>query len=157
AAIFRGPDGGSTEVVVPLERSLADYVDAIQTIAQKAAAVEKRSPEAVLHDFLQPRKDIVRYALAGQTPVCRSVDLLTGLALLAGARKSLLASAMSVKRPVKFHPRMSLSEAESFVAESRIGQTEAGSFVLVIETPHQVGAQLEIDGVPFGRRATQQL
>ena len=156
-AIFRGPDGDPTEVVVPLDRGLADYADAIETVARKAAVLEGRTVEAVLHDLLQPQKDIVRYAVVAQETLSGSIDLPGAVALLGGAKKSLLASAMSVKRPVRFHPRMSLSEADAFVSASRVGQTEVGSFVLMIETPHNVGAPVDAGDALFGRRATQQL
>lgn len=154
-AILRSPDGTS-EVQVPLERDLADYADAIETIARRAAQFERRSASSVMHDFLQPRRDVVRFSLEGQRTSDGTIGLLDGLAMLGGAKKSLLASACSVKRPARFHPRMALAEADAYVHSCNLGQTEVGSFVLTIETPHDSGAP-SVVGESFGRRATEYL
>jgi hypothetical protein len=151
AAVFRSPGAGDFEVQVPLERDLADYADAMESIAQRAAAFEGRSPDAVLHDFLQPRKDILRYALVGQSTADGTIGLVDGLAMLSGAKKSLLASACSVRRPARFHKRLALGEADAFVHACHLGQTEVGSFVLTVETPLEAGTI----GASFGRRTTE--
>lgn len=155
SAIYR--HGQDAEVVVPIERDLADYGEAIERVARRAAEVEGRTPEAVLNDFLQPRADVVRFALEGDATQGGSIDLAAGVELLQGAKKCLLASAMSALRPVRFHPRMSLSEAEAYVAGCRMGQTEFGSFVLALQTPLYVGSTLDETAAPFGRLATTQL
>jgi hypothetical protein len=155
-AIFRSPGDGKFEVLVPLERELADYSDAMETIARRAGEFEGRSASAVLHDFLQPRRDIVRFALDGQATADGTIGLLDGLGMLSGAKKSLLASACSAKRPAKFHARMALAEADAFVHGCHLGQTEIGSFVLTVETPHDTGSAVVV-GSSFGRRATEYL
>lgn len=155
-AIFRSPNGGEFEVLLPLERDLADYADAMATVARRAAEFEGRSPSAVLHDFLQPRRDIIRFALDGQAMADGTVGLLDGLGMLSGAKKSLLASACSAKRPAKFHARMALSEADAFVHACHLGQTEIGSFVLTVETPLDIDPTAFV-GSSFGRRATEYL
>ncbi len=157
AAIFRRPGEEATEVYVPLDRALADYGEAMASVARHIAVLETRSTESVLRDLLRPRKDILRFALEAPALAAGSVGLLTGAALLNGARKALLASACSVEKPRAFHPRMSLAEAESFVRGCELGQTEIGSFVLTIETPLQTDPQLTSGEAPFGRRATTYL
>ena len=155
AAIFRSPNG-EYEVQLPLERGLADYAEAIESVARKAAEFEHRSESAVLHDFLQPRRDIVRFALEGQSTSDGTIGLVDGLEMLSGAKKSLLASACSAKRPARFHKRMALAEADAFVHACHLGQTEVGSFVLTVETPLDTGAPA-IVGPSFGRKATTYL
>lgn len=158
AAIYRMRRTGEAdaEVVVPLTRDLDDYADAIETIARRAAAVEGRPAEAVLHDLLQPRKDVVRFALKGSSLDSGSIDLLGAVGLLSGAKKCLLASAITAKRPAKFHAKLRLAEADEYVAACRMAQTEVGSFVLALETPLYIPRQLESE-TPFGRRATETL
>ncbi|HEY8378329.1 MAG TPA: hypothetical protein VIK91_17655 [Nannocystis sp.] len=157
AAIYRSPGAGDFEVQIPLDTDLADYADAIVFAARRIAAFEDRPVEQVLRDLLQPRCDTVRYAVTGPSTRTGTISLVAGHALVAGALKSLLASACSVQRPRRFHPRMTLSDAESYVRACRLGQTEIGSYVLTVETPLDIHAQLDATEIPFGRRATAYL
>lgn len=154
AAIYRSPEAGTVEVQIPLETGLADYADAITLAARRISGFEGRTVEQVLRDLLRPRVDTVRYALTGAATESGTIGLTAGLALVQGALKSLLASACSVQRPRRFHPRMTLGDAESYVRACRLGQTEIGSFVLTVDAPLDIHAQIDPGEVPFGRRAT---
>lgn len=157
AAIYRSAREPLVEVQVPLDRDLADYGDAMVVIARRVSEWEGRSVESVLHDLLQPRRDLLRFGLEGDATRDGGVSLADGLDLANGVRKALLASACSVKRPRAFHPRMGLAEAESFVRQCRLGQTEVGSFVLTVETPLDIGLQQPLDVEPFGRQTASLL
>jgi len=152
AAIYRHAADASREVQVPLDRDLADYAEAMVTVARRLASAEGRTPEALLRDLLHPRRDLLRFGLEGDVTRDGGVGLVDGLDLVNGVRKALLASACGVRRPRAFHPRMGLVEAESFLRQCRLGQTEVGSFVLTVETPLDIGAQQAPGGEPFGRR-----
>jgi len=157
AAIYRSPGAGDVEVQIPLDPDLADYADAITLAARRLASFEGRPVEQVLRDLLQPRSDTVRYTLGGAATETGTIGLTAGLALVQGALKSLLASACSVQRPRRFHPRMTLADAESYVRACRLGQTEIGSYVLTVDAPLDIHAQLDGSETPFGRRATTRL
>lgn len=155
AAIYRSPDGGDVEVQIPLDTSLADYGDAMFLAVRRLAGFEARAPEQVLRDLLQPHCDTLRYSLTDEALRTGTVDLLTGTSLVNGAVKSLRASACSVQHPRRFHPRMTLTDADSYIRSCRLGQTEVGSYVLTINAPLDIHDQLEThDQAPFGRRAT---
>ena len=69
---------------------------------------------------------------------------------------ALLASACSVVNPVRFHPRLSRSEADSLLTACRAGQTERGSYVLKVVCPlHAVDVPDREE--PFTRRVTRYL
>lgn len=155
AAIYRSPQGGQTELQIPLDVSLADYGDAMLIAARRLAEFEGRPVEQVLRDLLEPRSDTLRYALADDSLGAGTIDLLTGSSLMSGAVKSLRASACSVRHPRRFHPRMSLAEADGYIRACRLGQTEIGSYVLTINAPLDARERLDAhDPLPFGRRAT---
>jgi hypothetical protein len=154
AAIYRSPGAGEFEVQIPLDPDLVDYADAIELAARRISSFEARPAEQVLRDLVQPRRDTVRYALSGAATETGTIDLVAGRALVEGALKSLLASACSVQRPRRFHPRMTLTDAESYVRACRLGQTEMGSFVLTVDAPLDIHARLDAAEAPFGRRAT---
>ncbi|AKT37192.1 hypothetical protein [Chondromyces crocatus] len=145
------------EVLVPLDRSLADYEEAIATAAERIASAEARSPEAVLADLTCPRADRVRVGRTDEGSEEGTLGLLDGASLLAGVRRALLASACSVERPdARFHPRMTLKSAEAFVDRCRLGQTERGSFVLTLLCPLDA-PPVDDPMAPFARRAVAQL
>ena len=152
AAIYRSGHAPLLEVQVPLDRALADYGDAMVVIAQRLAVAERRSAESVLHDLVQPRRDLLRFGLEGEAMSDGGINLAAGLGLVSGVCKALLASACSVKRPRTFHPRMSMTEADAFLKECRLGQTEVGSFVLTVETPLDIELQRPVSEEPFGRQ-----
>lgn len=152
AAIYRSQGESPGEVQVPLDRGLADYGEAMVVIARRLSAYEHRPVESILHDLLQPRRDLLRFGLEGEVARDGSINLAAGLGLVSGVRKALLASACSVKRPRAFHPRMSMTEADAFLRECRLGQTEVGSFVLTVETPLDIEPQRPASEEPFGRQ-----
>jgi hypothetical protein len=154
-AIFASPQG-EAEVLIPLERDLGDYAEAMRRATETVAEIEERAPAQVLHDLLQPRADTLRFALEGDRHEGGVVGLDQGASLLIGARKALLASACGALRPRRFHPRMSLADAQSFVAACQLGPTEIGSFVLTIDAPLDLGPQMNAEE-PFGRRASEYL
>lgn len=155
-AIFRHA-APSAEVVVPIDREVGDYAEAMQRVAVEVAAVEKRTAAAVVHDLTQPSKDVLRFALSGQDIDAGTVGFDEGLALLNGVRKALMASASTVRVRRRFHPRLGFAEAESYVHGCRLGQTEFGSYVVTVEAPHEIGPQLATAEAPFGRRASETL
>jgi hypothetical protein len=155
AAIFRSPSD-AVEVVVPLDRALADYADAMASVAARVGEVEGRDAIHVLRDLLQPQSDVLRFALEGEAQKAGTIGLLDGQALVSGVTGALLASACGVQRPRKYHPRMSLVEAEAYVQGCMLGQTEVGSFVVTVNAPLDIGEQPTSKG-PFGRLASEYL
>lgn len=156
-AVYRSPGSGELEVQLPLDTNFADYEDSILLAARSVAIGEGRDLASILRDLALPRRDVIRYALSGEATKTGTISLQAGAAMLGGALKSLLASACSVQRPRRVHPRMSLGDAESFVRGCRLGQTEVGSFVLMIEAPLDIRSEVASTEVPFGRRATTYL
>ncbi|AUX48905.1 uncharacterized protein SOCE26_104480 [Sorangium cellulosum] len=158
--IFRRPDSAVDEVLLPLSSDFADLDDAMASAVEEIARLEQRPAQQVLRDLLRPRADRLRFAVEGRDTTDGAIGIEDGIALLSGSRKALLAAACSVKRPQRFHPRMSLREAEAFVRSCRLGQTEQGSFVATVECALDIddGASPplfeEAAVEPFGRKAT---
>lgn len=160
--IFRRPESVVDEVVLPLSSDFADLNQAMAGAVEEIARFEQRPAHQVLRDLLRPRVDRLRFAVEGRETTDGAIGLEDGIALLSGSRKALLAAACSVKRPQRFHPRMSLREAEAFVRSCRLGQTEQGSFVATVECALDVDDTSptlfeEKEFEPFGRKATELL
>jgi hypothetical protein len=159
--IFRRAGSEDDEIVLPLSLDFADVSEAMVRAVEAIARFEQRPVAQVLRDLRRPRSDVLRFAVESRDTEDGGIGLDEGLALLSGSKKALLAAACSVKRPQRFHPRMTLRDAETFVRSCRLGQTEHGSFVATIECDLDVDDEMsrfplvDDDGVgPFGRKAT---
>src|SRR5262249_53485986 len=97
-------------------------------------------------------REVSPEAEAGYLPLDHAVRMVSG------TRKLLLSVAHSVLVPQPYHPRMSRTEAEGFLARCRLGQTERGSFTLTVACP--LDLQVGLFGPmsePFARRITSLL
>ncbi len=140
---------GEHEAVLPMDPALRDYASSMLRFAEVLAQAEGLSPERVLQDLVTTKVDRHRPARVGTN----DASLGAAVSLLEGIQRALLASACTALQPRPFHPRMSLSQAEEFVAATRFRNTEVGSFVVVIDTP------LEVDNTRpgFGREVSTTL
>jgi hypothetical protein len=110
----------------------------------------------LLHELLLPPADVLRFSESGPEADAGNLPLDHGLELLAGVRKALVAATCSVIRPRTFHPRLSLADAEQFLRQCRLGQTERGSFTVTVACPLDAvpGGETLFDRAPFGRQVT---
>jgi hypothetical protein len=166
APLFRHPDLGDAEVLLPLSREFADYIPRMADVIMALAIVERRSPFEVLNDLSGPPSDVLRLRISAPDATLGNLPLEEGLRLLRGGRDLLLSAACSVVRPQAFHPEMSLKQPTEFIRKCRLGQTERGSFVATIITPVPPSLQQEaLPGddafaetlEPFARRVTTTL
>ena len=123
------------------------------------AEKEGRPALEVLNDLLLPPADVLRFQESGPAAANGDVPLDHGIDMMVGARRQLLAAACSELRPQRDHPRMSLAEAEQFLQQCRLGQTERGSFIVTVACPlHAVPVpEPLVDQTPFTRRVTSLL
>ncbi len=163
-AVFEKPSGSLDQILVPTNAEFDDFPEQMRNVVLKLAASERRSPEAVVNDLLSLDVDTLRFSVRSSATDRGALPLEEGLALIDGARKSLLAAACSVLAPANtYHPRMSRTEAEDLVRACELGQTEIGSYTVTIRCP-MYASDLQLDTgaevteeVPFARRATETL
>jgi hypothetical protein len=161
--VIFGRDPRSLEqLLVPTNPDLDDFVELMQRVVQQLAEAELRSSASVLDDLLSVEIDTLRVSVRSPASECGTLPLEDGLALLEGARRSLLASACTVLAPEnRYHPRMSRTEAEDLLHSCEMGQTERGSFTITVRAP--VGAPdlsarlVDSNDVPFARKTTETL
>jgi hypothetical protein len=155
-AVFAHPQSDLDQIIVPLNRTSPDYSQAMGDVVAILAEKEQRSVQEVLNDLLLPPADVLRFNESGPAAASGDVPLDHGISLLVGARKQLLAAACSERRPQRYHPRLSLAEAEQLLQQCRLGQTERGSFTVTVACPlHAVtGTENLFEPMPFTRRVT---
>jgi hypothetical protein len=137
AITYQRPDLDNEQIRIPLSRELKDFTPRMAEAIAYLAIQEKRPALDLLHDLLLPPADVLRFQEAGPGANTGALPFEHGLELLSAARKLLLAAACSVIRPVTFHPRTRLAEAERFVRNCLLGPVESGS-VFTIACPIEI-------------------
>ncbi len=156
-AIYAHPTSDLDQILVPLIPRAYGFARAMGDVISILAEREQRPAIEILNDLLLPPADVIRFTEADATTANGDVPLDHGLALLTGARKALLAAACSERRPrQRFHPRMSLAEADQFLLAARLGQTERGSYTVTVACPLDAVTNTMplLDAAPFTRRVT---
>jgi hypothetical protein len=150
-AVYRKLFGGQIEeLIVPQNPQFSDFLRRIAEAIDVVSKVEARSGTEILHDLLIPPSDVLRFRIASHLTDAGTVPLNDGLSFMAGSRKALLATACSVVQPQAFHPRLSRNEAEEFISNCRLGQTERGSFVATFVCPiNALGVESNDQGLLF--------
>jgi hypothetical protein len=134
-AVFTLPSSDLDQLIIPLDQGAPDYARRMAEVVENLAEKEGRSSVEILNDLLIPPSDVLRFRLDEPESQGGFLPLNQGLDFLSGARRALLAAACSVIQPQKFHPRLSRIEAEQLVGASQLGQTERGSYTVVISCP----------------------
>lgn len=152
------PEPEPFEVDVPLRADLRDYALRIGDLLQTLEVVEARSQLDILNDIRRSTVDILRLAVQGASVAEGRIALESGARLFSHARDLMLAAACASmeKRPV-FATRRP-SRAVDYLRHIRLGPTEAGSFVVTVESPVTPQLQAPLDAVedepPFERQVT---
>jgi hypothetical protein len=134
-AVFNHPDLDLDQLLIPIDPNLSDFPERMADVVASLAEHQKRTAPEVLNDLLLPASDVLRFRLDEPEAQSGALSLEQGIELLQGARKAVLSAACSVVQPRTFHPRLSRTEAEQLLQACRLGQTERGSFTVVIACP----------------------
>ena len=152
--------GDRETVLVPASTRFADYPIRILQLAEIVGRTQDRRPSAVLADLSLAAVDLIRVRLP-RTYDDHSLALDTGVDLLSGSRKLLLAAACSALRPQRLFRAGRHERASTYIASVRLGQTEPGSFVVNLRVPVSPSLaesdQTRLFAPPFERRATRTL
>lgn len=91
------------QLVFPMDTTAPDYIESETLIVEKLAALEARTPEAVLKSLLEVGDDSISFRVTAQRADANSVPLSFAGSMIAGAQQLLLSSACTVLRP-QVHP-----------------------------------------------------
>jgi hypothetical protein len=157
-AVYSNANDPLHQLIVPLDERLDDYGDRTAEAIHRLAEFEQRPAHELLNHLLLSPADLLRFGEVSTDAEAGSLPLDHAVRMIDGVRKILLSEAHSVLVPQPYHPRMSRSEAEEFVARCRLGQTERDGFVLTVACPLDLKADLlGPNGEPFSRRVTSLL
>ena len=155
--VFHRPDSDLHQLIVPLDEAFDDYGESVAEAIGKLAAFEHRPPIEVLNHVLLPPSDVFRFSETGPGTEGGTLPFQKAVDFLDGTRTMLLSTAHSTLRPQAYHPRLSRSEAQHFVRNCRLGQTERGSFTFTVACPLDFMPGTQSGQEPFGRQVAHGL
>ncbi|HEY4242815.1 MAG TPA: hypothetical protein VGM88_23530 [Kofleriaceae bacterium] len=141
-------DGETVEIDAPIKREVRDYALRVADLLENLAIVERRGTLEIYQDIARARRDVIRVSV--DVPDAGRVGLDEASTLVNSTRDLVLAAACSTYSPRAYFPRRKPARAMEFVRDVKVAAPEAGSFVVVLESPVEPTAP---ELIPFAREA----
>ncbi len=125
---------GLPEIILPRTRELGDYVRVVAQLLEIFAGVAERNEHALYINLVTAERDVVRVR-ANESGGDGTVPISDGAGLVNGARDMILAATLSAHSPRPLYRGGPNKEANDFLKQVRLGQTELGSFAITLLTP----------------------
>lgn len=153
--------GETVPLMLPLNRKYKDFLLRTEEALELIATVEQRSVDELLADLQTVGADVIRIRLRHTWATDGSIPLNQGELLIENTRELFLSGACSAIQTKPFFASRRPEEANRFVRNLRLGQTERGSYVVTVLS--NVGMSLqnslfnEETDPPFERKAVVHL
>lgn len=128
-------NGEFYQVIVPLEKKLADYKEAMYKAITNVANAEKKSVEQVMLYLLNPSTDIIKIRLDKKEIETGNILFDDAIRMYENVKKLLAATALDILHPKKYHQGRLDDSVMQFLSSCRFGQTEIGSYVVSVVCP----------------------
>lgn len=127
-------DETKREIRFPLDDEEIGYADALDFAYSKLSSVTGKTPRTLFQEILSVDTDMV--LLKMDTPRNRpSLSFEAAEKSISAIDRIIRSAASTVRRPQANYKRLGFSEASRMVQESRLEQTDIGSFVLRVSCP----------------------
>ncbi|GIK28199.1 MAG: hypothetical protein BroJett007_13370 [Chloroflexota bacterium] len=147
-----------TEVLIPKSQDFADYAPRVYEALSTLARTEQRPVLEVYNDIRESSGDTVRIRVRHPDSDDGSIPLVDGVKLYQATYEMLISAAAVVDQKRGYLPNRKPAEAMNYVQKSRIGQTEHGSYVIVVHSSLDDSSSATDDQLsPFGRRVLETL
>lgn len=133
--IFQYIDEGFYQVIIPYEKNLVDYKQAMYKAINEIAAKENRSLEQVMLYLLNPNTDILKIRLDKKEIESGNITFDDAIKMYENAKKLLAATALDIVHPNRYHQGRIDAAVNEFLLRCRFGQTEIGSYVISVVCP----------------------
>ena len=160
ATIWRLDNSTEHELIVPNSDDSSDYALRISEILSTLAIIEERSETLIYLDIVTENEDLVRFRALHPEADDGSIPLPDGLKLIQGAYNLLISAATVVDDKRPFLPNRKPNDAMKYVQQARIGQTELGSYVIVVRSDVHINIDSNENNnsnLPYGRRVLRTL
>ena len=122
------------EIIVPRTERLGDYANVVSQLIEIFARAAETDELSLYRDLVTAESDVIRVR-ATQERGDGTVAVKDGIDLIQGAHDMLLAAARSFWTPRPVYRGRPDREAADYMKQIRLGQTERGSFAVVLLTP----------------------
>ena len=127
---------GAPEIVIPRTQRLGDYASVVARLVEIFAETAGTNTLSLYRDLVTADRDILRVrAIPENGGGDGSVSLDDGAKLITGARDMLLAAACALREPKPLYRPGANREANAYLRQVHLGQTEQGSFVVTLMIP----------------------
>lgn len=123
------------QIIIPMEKKLSDYKEAMYKAVETVAKVENKSIEQVMLYLLNPNTDILKIRLEKKDIEAGNILLDDAIRIYENAKKLLAATARDILHPKKYHQGKMDDCVLKFLSSCRFGQTEVGSYVVSVVCP----------------------
>lgn len=127
--------GPGYEILLPLNRHLADYSYRVNDVLTTLEAVEDRSQLEILSDLMSTSSDVIRVRSLRPEAADGSIPIDDGVGLVEHARDMMVAAACAALEPRPAYSGRRAKEVTEYVSKARMGQTERGSYVVSVISP----------------------
>ena len=125
---------GLPEVILPRTQRLGDYAAVVSRLIEIFAKAADTDELSLYRDLVTADRDVIRVRVApGDDDGSMTVH--NGVNLVGGAHDLLLAAACSLREPRPLYRAGANREANNYVNQVRLGQTEQGSYAVTLLTP----------------------
>ena len=123
------------QVIIPIEKGLADYKQAMFEAIEQIAFLEGQSTEQLMLYLLNPNTDILKIRLQKKDIEAGSILFDDAINLFENAKKLIAATAQDVLHPRYIHQGRQEEAVSQFINNCKFGQTEIGSYIISVVCP----------------------
>ncbi|WDE08809.1 hypothetical protein SG34_033490 [Thalassomonas viridans] len=147
------------EVIQPKSADVNGYVQRVVDAVIEIASFEERDALKVLKDINNFFSDSVKIRVVHSDVEEGTIPIEDGVLLIEKSRDLLAATTLSTFCKKAYFTGQRNAEAQSFIKQLRLGQTEVGSFIvnLIAPIPEIVNSQLDQDEMSVTRAVTNNL
>ena len=133
-AVFERLEGEETiGLDVPLRSSAGDYGRRVSEVIQNLELIERRSQLDIYRDIIQSNQDVVRLSI--DVPDPGRMGLEEASTMFSATRDLVLAAACATHTRRAYFSNRKPLRAMEYIRKVRLAAPEAGSFVVVLESP----------------------
>lgn len=123
------------QIVVPMDKDLADYHEAMYQAVSTLSEYEQRSLEEVFLYLLNPNTDILKIRIVKQDVEAGNILMDDAISLYESTKKLISATAQDILHPRAYHQGRPDDSILEFLSQCRFGQTEIGSYIVSVICP----------------------
>jgi len=124
---------GLPEIILPRTENLADYASVVSTLIEILARVAGVDELTLYRNLVTADRDVIRMRAADSDD--GTVSMNEGVDFVRGASEIMLAAACSYYKPQPLFRAGAHKEAQAYLRQMRLGQTEQGSYVVTLLSP----------------------